>query len=571
MGVPYRERGPRTSEAIEVLKALWAGDDVTYEGKYYRFRNVTIDPKPVQKPHPPIWIGGGTQPSEKVYGQTVPNIDPVLKRIAHYADTWVPHSSATPEMVKADWAKVQGFAREYGRDPARIGRVYSNFVWVLKPGERPESAAPHFKVYSGMDLDYWKTYYLLGHRPGGRRSHQRADRGARRRRRQHRPQPARLVARAARAHRRRGAAERSRATAQPRPIRYTGERIRRLEDPRLLRGRGRFLDDLVLPRMLAVAFVRSPHAHARSPRSMRPRPARCRASRPSSPPSISAGTSAPLAPRLVGGGFTADRVGAAGRRRVRFAGEAVAAVVAADAYVAADARELVQVEYEPRAALATAGRRAGRRTRAVPARLASRRRRRRVRRGADRPARAFHARATGRRPRWSRAASSPTGTATRSPCGRPRRPPPFCAPRWRRRSASRRRRIRVVVARRRRRLRPEDARLPRGRRGGGAGPPARPPGEVDRGAARAPHLGLPRARAAHGRRAGGRRRGGCTACARGCSRTPARITSFRSRGRWSRWAARPSCPGRTASRPTSTRPWPWPPTSRRSAPTAASA
>ena len=162
MGVPYRERGPRTSEAIEVLKALWARDDVTYQGKYYQFQSLTIDPKPVQAPHPPIWIGGGTQPSEKVYGQTVPSIDPVLRRIARYADTWVPHSSATPAMVKDDWAKVQRFAREDGRDATRIGRVYSNFVWVLKPGEKPETAAPHFKVYSGMDLDYWRTYYLLG-------------------------------------------------------------------------------------------------------------------------------------------------------------------------------------------------------------------------------------------------------------------------------------------------------------------------------------------------------------------------------------------------------------------------
>jgi alkanesulfonate monooxygenase len=162
MGVPYRERGPRTSEAIEVLKALWAGDRVTYQGRFYRFRDLTIDPKPAQTPHPPIWIGGGTQPSEKVYGQTVSTIDPVLRRIARYADTWVPHSSATPAMVTSDWARVQSFAREYGRDPARIGRVYSNFVWVLKPGERPESAVPRFKVYSGMDLDYWRTYYLLG-------------------------------------------------------------------------------------------------------------------------------------------------------------------------------------------------------------------------------------------------------------------------------------------------------------------------------------------------------------------------------------------------------------------------
>jgi alkanesulfonate monooxygenase len=162
MGVPHRERGRRMEECIEIVQALWAGDRVTYEGRHYRFRDLTIDPKPAQRPHPPIWIGGGTQPSEKVYGQTVTNIDPVLRRIARYADTWVPHSSATPEMVKADWAKVQRFAREYGRDPGRIGRVYSNFIWVLGRGEKPESAIPKFSVYSGMDLDYWRTYYLLG-------------------------------------------------------------------------------------------------------------------------------------------------------------------------------------------------------------------------------------------------------------------------------------------------------------------------------------------------------------------------------------------------------------------------
>ncbi|MBI3635801.1 MAG: LLM class flavin-dependent oxidoreductase [Candidatus Rokubacteria bacterium] len=162
MNVPYQERGGRMNEAIELVRALWAGDRVTYQGKFYQVRDLTIDPKPAQRPHPPIWIGGGTQPSEKVYGRTVTNIDPVLRRIARYADTWVPHSSATPEMVKADWVKVQTFAREFGRDPEKIRRVYSNFVWVLRKGEKPESAIPKFSVYSGLDLDYWRTYYLLG-------------------------------------------------------------------------------------------------------------------------------------------------------------------------------------------------------------------------------------------------------------------------------------------------------------------------------------------------------------------------------------------------------------------------
>ncbi|HEV2300134.1 MAG TPA: TIGR03619 family F420-dependent LLM class oxidoreductase [Stellaceae bacterium] len=162
MGVPRGERGRRMDEMIESLTALWQGGEVTYRGRYYRFDGVTIDPKPVQRPRPPIWIGGGTQPSEKVYGQSVPSVAPVLRRIAKYADCWIPHSSATPQMVQSDWHRIRSFAEQQGRNPATIGRVYSNFVWVLKPGERPDSATPHFSTFSGMDLDYWQRYYLLG-------------------------------------------------------------------------------------------------------------------------------------------------------------------------------------------------------------------------------------------------------------------------------------------------------------------------------------------------------------------------------------------------------------------------
>lgn len=162
MGVPHRERGGRMDEMLELVTALWAGDRVTYRGRFYQVENLTIDPKPAQTPHPPIWIGGGTQPSEKIYGQTVPSIDPVLRRIARYARTWVPHSSATPEMVRGDWDKIKIFMAERGRRPDEMSRVYSNFVWVLGKGERPETAVPHFKVYSGMDLPYWREFYLLG-------------------------------------------------------------------------------------------------------------------------------------------------------------------------------------------------------------------------------------------------------------------------------------------------------------------------------------------------------------------------------------------------------------------------
>jgi probable F420-dependent oxidoreductase len=160
--IPFRERGRRMNEMLEAVTSLWAGDDVTYEGQFYRFANVTIEPKPAQRPHPPIWIGGGTQPSEKIYGQQVDTVRPVLRRIAKYATTWVPHSSATAEMVAGDWAIIREEMAGFGRDPDDLTKVYSNFVHVLRHGESAESAAEKFRVFSGMDVDYWREFYLLG-------------------------------------------------------------------------------------------------------------------------------------------------------------------------------------------------------------------------------------------------------------------------------------------------------------------------------------------------------------------------------------------------------------------------
>ena len=137
------------------------------------------------------------------------------------------------------------------------------------------------------------------------------------------------------------------------PLRYTGMRIKRLEDPRLLTGRGRYLDDLGLPRMLVANFVRSPYAHARI---VRIDTAAARAL-----PGIVAVVTAddlcavtkPLAPQLDGGGFTPTAWPALADGIARFGGEAVAAVVATDPYVAADARELVTVEWEAKPVVAS--------------------------------------------------------------------------------------------------------------------------------------------------------------------------------------------------------------------------
>lgn len=134
---------------------------------------------------------------------------------------------------------------------------------------------------------------------------------------------------------------------------YTGQPVRRLEDARLLRGRGRFADDIVLPRMLRLGFVRSPHANA----ALGAIDAAAARSMPGVAAVIVAadlaGHARPLTPNLEGGGFTPTPWPLLADGAVQFAGQPVAAIVAETAAAVADARDLLSVEYTPRAAVAS--------------------------------------------------------------------------------------------------------------------------------------------------------------------------------------------------------------------------
>src|SRR5207247_1018361 len=104
-------------------------------------------------------------------------------------------------------------------------------------------------------------------------------------------------------------------------LRYTGARVKRVEDPRLLRGGGRYLDDLVLPRALCVAFVRSPHAHARIARI--DTGAACALA---GVVAVVTGedlraVTRPLTPKLEGGGFAPTAAFALSDGTARFCGE----------------------------------------------------------------------------------------------------------------------------------------------------------------------------------------------------------------------------------------------------------
>ena len=76
LGVPFHERGRISDEYLAAIIELWTKDSATYEGKYVSFRDVVLEPKPVQKPYLPIWMGGDS--------------DAALKRTARHATGWNP-------------------------------------------------------------------------------------------------------------------------------------------------------------------------------------------------------------------------------------------------------------------------------------------------------------------------------------------------------------------------------------------------------------------------------------------------------------------------------------------------
>jgi probable F420-dependent oxidoreductase len=123
LGVDFGERNELFDEAIEALQGIWSTDDFRYEGRHFFAQGQTANPKPVQKPHPPIWIGGNSRLARR--------------RVARYAQGWMPfpapaalsRTTKTPALESREdlaryldelWALLE----EAGRDRTEIDIHY---------------------------------------------------------------------------------------------------------------------------------------------------------------------------------------------------------------------------------------------------------------------------------------------------------------------------------------------------------------------------------------------------------------------------------------------------------------
>jgi alkanesulfonate monooxygenase SsuD/methylene tetrahydromethanopterin reductase-like flavin-dependent oxidoreductase (luciferase family) len=99
-GIPWKERAGRFEECLEIMRKLWTSDKVTHEGKYWRFANVTMNPKPVQNPLP-VWIGA--------------DADRPVRRAARVADAWLIAPWLWPELCQERISFYRRALQEYGR------------------------------------------------------------------------------------------------------------------------------------------------------------------------------------------------------------------------------------------------------------------------------------------------------------------------------------------------------------------------------------------------------------------------------------------------------------------------
>ena len=105
VGQSFRNRGARADDAIRLMKRLWADDPVSYAGRFYSCENVSFGPKPVQRPHPPLWVAGGSPTA--------------IRRAAQFGDAFHP-VEVSPEGVVETRKELDIQCEKFGRAPGSV-------------------------------------------------------------------------------------------------------------------------------------------------------------------------------------------------------------------------------------------------------------------------------------------------------------------------------------------------------------------------------------------------------------------------------------------------------------------
>ena len=148
---PFAERGAVTDEYLKAFKELWTSDAPAFEGKYCRFSNINLLPKPVQKPYPPIWVGGQSRRA--------------IRRAAQLGNGWhpvgaIPAAPLEPEDLAQNLVSLRRYAERAQRDPAEIDVAMKAPLYDRQVANGPERR--RFSGESEQVLQDIQTYEDIG-------------------------------------------------------------------------------------------------------------------------------------------------------------------------------------------------------------------------------------------------------------------------------------------------------------------------------------------------------------------------------------------------------------------------
>ena len=149
-GVPVGERGARTNESLEVMTRLWTEDEVSFAGRFSQLPGVTLDPKPVQKPHPPIWISGRSEAA--------------LRRCARYGTGWLPYMY-TPDMLADSLLRIDQHAQGHDRQGSIKPGLFIFFAVHEDRDEAIQMATERLSVQYNQDFSKLVGRYALAGNP----------------------------------------------------------------------------------------------------------------------------------------------------------------------------------------------------------------------------------------------------------------------------------------------------------------------------------------------------------------------------------------------------------------------
>ncbi len=159
-GISPKEKVARVEEGIEILRKIWKEDNVSYEGKIYKFKDVTVQPKPVQKDCP-IWIASNPRSTGELEGPPG-NIEANFDRVGKYADGWMT-TMVKPDEFREDLEKVLVYVAKYGKPKSEFkASLYYNVNMKEDQKKASDEATDFLQKYYREDpsgiLDMWVAF-----------------------------------------------------------------------------------------------------------------------------------------------------------------------------------------------------------------------------------------------------------------------------------------------------------------------------------------------------------------------------------------------------------------------------